>query len=217
MTNEELYQKKMAAIEAQREAERHGSSYDNATTFCFAFILLAIAVAIASFIFWVIQPGDPSMIILWVGYIAAGIFLIFLLTVIIIRILHNRSRKPLVKQRRKLMDEYNDAVRNMLYNDYGLVPVDNAAFDRSLAQNTHGINEPLVLNLMREDGDFPINLTLQEFDNASVVFTRYGVPYRMVPAEEREYRNETAYNEIMSNEENPVEEPSFGQILPQKA
>lgn len=196
MNNEELYQKKIDAINAKFEVEKHGNSYDNASTFCFAFILLALAVAVASFIFMIIKPDNPSQMLLWTAYISAGIFLLVLIVVIILRIVQRRARKPLVKRRKQAMHEYSEAVKTMLYNDYGLIPVDETEFNRNLAQNTQGINEPLVMQVMREDGTDVMNLTLQEFDNAAVVFTRYGVPYRIIPAFDREYQEDIITDEI---------------------
>lgn len=196
MNSEELYQKKIDAISAKAEVDKHGNSYDNASTFCFAFILLALAVAVASFIFMVIQPDNPSQMLLWTAYISAGILLLFLVAVIILRVIQRHSRKPLIKLRKQAMDDYAESVATMLYNDYGLVPVDEAYFKRSLVQNTQGTNEPLVIQAMRTDGSETINLTLQEFDNDSVVFTRYGVPYRTIPATDHEYREDFVSPEI---------------------
>lgn len=196
MNNEELYQKKIDAINAKFEVERHGNSYDNASTFCFAFILLALAVAVASFIFMIIKPDNPSQMLLWTAYISAGVLLLVLIVVIILRIVQRRARKPLVKRRKQAMHEYYEAVKTMLYNDYGFIPVDETEFNRNLTQNTQGINEPLVIQVMREDGSDVMNLTLQEFDNAAVVFTRYGVPYRTIPAFDREYQEEAITDEI---------------------
>ena len=195
MNNEELYQKKIEAINAKFEVEKHGNSYDNASTFCFAFILLALAVAVASFIFMILKPDNPSEMLMWTGYISAGILLLVLIVVIIIRVVQRHSRKPLIKRRKQAMHEYGEAVKDMLYNDYGLIPVDESEFNRNLAQNTQGVAEPLVIQVMREDGNDVMNLTLQEFDNSSVVFTRYGVPYRMIPAVDREYREDSVTDE----------------------
>lgn len=177
MTNQDLYLKKLQAIAARKKLEQHGISYDNTSTACFAFILLAIAVSIAGFIFMILDPGNPSQIIIWVAYIGTGVFVFFVLLAIVVRMMQKHSRKPFVQEKKYAFDEYEQAVRSMLKYDYGLIPVDDYEFSRKLYLDTLGDTDSFVIKAMSLDGQEKINLTLKETDEDSLIFTKYGVPY----------------------------------------
>ena len=178
MTNHELYLKKQKAISARRTLEQHGNNYDNVSTVCFAFILLALATAGASFFFMVNKPDNISQLLLWMAYIAAGIAIFFSVTAIIVRLVHRHSRKPLIQAKRLALKEYEQAVRSMLKYDYGLVPLDDADFAYRIYMDTLGDSDSFIIHGVSLDGSQKINLTLKEFDEDALVFTKYGVPYR---------------------------------------
>lgn len=178
MNNQEIYQKKQQVISARAKLDKQGNSYDSASTACFAFILLALAVAGAGFFFMVIQPDNPSQFVINLAYIAAGALLLFIIITIIVRVMSRVSRKPLLKEKKRLFSEYEQALRVALKYEYGLIPVDDRVFHRKLYLDTLGDSDSVVLNLMSLDGQDKINLTLKEVDEDSLVFTKYGVPYQ---------------------------------------
>lgn len=186
MTNHELYLKKQKAISDRRVLEQHGNNYDNVNTVCFAFILLALATAGASFFFMVSKPANISQILLWMAYIGAGIALFFSVTVIIVRLVHRHSRKPLIQAKRLSLKEYEQAIRSMLKYDYGLVPVDDADFAYRIYMDTLGDSDYFIVHAASLDGSQKVNLTLREFDEDALVFTKYGVPYRTQISTEEE-------------------------------
>lgn len=178
MDSKELYQKKQKAIEARRKLASHGSSYDSASTTCFAFILLAMAVSGAGFFFIVMSPGDPAQFILNMAYIGGGVLLLFIIIVTIVRLMHRHSRKPLIKKKKRYFAEYEQAVRSTLKYEYGLIPVNDDEFVRRLLHGTFDDMDSSVLPVMSLDGQQTMNLTLKEFDEDSLVFTKHGVPYQ---------------------------------------
>lgn len=178
MDSKELYQKKQNAINARRKLESHGSSYDSTSTACFAFILLALAVSGAGFFFIITAPGDPTQFVMNIAYIGGAIFLLFVVIAIIVRLMHRHSRKPLIKQKKNTFSEYAQAVRSTLKYNYALIPVDDDEFQSSLLHSTFGDTDSVVLHVMSLDGQETLNLTLREFDEDSLVFTKHGVPYQ---------------------------------------
>jgi hypothetical protein len=181
MDNQDLYFKKYTALAARRKLEQHGNSYDSTTTACFALILIAVAVSAAGFLFLILEPKNPSGIVANVAYIGAGALALLIVIAIIVRIMQKHSRKPLIREKKKLMEEYERAVRAVLKYNYGLIPVDDVQFRRGLLTEMADETGSLVIEAMSLDGREKINLTLKEVDGDALIFTKYGVPYRTRP------------------------------------
>lgn len=181
MDSKELYQKKQNAINARRQLESHGGSYDSTSTACFALILLALAVSGAGFYFMIAAPGNPTEFVVYIAYIGGAIFLLFTVIAIVVRLMHRHSRKPLIKQKKNTFAEYAQAVQSTLKYNYGLIPSDDEDFRNRLLHSTFGDTDSVVLHMMSLDGQEKLNLTLGEFDEDSLVFTKHGIPYQPLP------------------------------------
>lgn len=193
MISQELYLQKQKAIASRRKFASHGNSYDNTATVCFAFTLLAIAIAASSFILMIVMPENFSQFILGIAYVSAAIVILFTVIAIISRILYKKSRKPLLEEKQQAIRDYEQAIRETLKSEFGLAPADDASFSKNVSGDILGENDALIIEAVNLDNNEKINLTLKECDNDSLIFTRHGLPYTPDLASKPETLNEVPY------------------------